>query len=208
MKEIIIAIVIGYLLGNIQASYLLGRLLKKGDIRTMGQGNAGASNAVESLGWKFGVAVGLIDILKGALSILLIKYLFDVNMNADGASLLYINGYAAILGHIYPFFMNFKGGKGTATLVGILLGMNPIYGLIGILFIVSTTLLTDYIVLGTAALTTYVVALTYLKDLGKVALIISILGALLSLFLHRKNYKRIRLGTETKLSLVLARKKK
>lgn len=208
MKEIIIAIVIGYLLGNIQASYLLGRLLKKGDIRTMGQGNAGASNAVESLGWKFGVAVGLIDILKGALSILLIKYLFDVKMNADGASLLYINGYAAILGHIYPFFMNFKGGKGTATLVGILLGMNPIYGLIGILFIVSTTLLTDYIVLGTAALTTYVVALTYLKDLGKVALIISILGALLSLFLHRKNYKRIRLGTETKLSQVLARKKK
>lgn len=208
MKEIIIAIVIGYLLGNIQASYLLGRLLKKGDIRTMGQGNAGASNAVESLGWKFGVAVGLIDILKGALSILLIKYLFDVKMNADGASLLYINGYAAILGHIYPFFMNFKGGKGTATLVGILLGMNPIYGLIGILFIVSTTLLTDYIVLGTAALTTYVVALTYLKDLGKVALIISILGALLSLFLHRKNYKRIRLSTETKLSQVLARKKK
>lgn len=208
MKEIIIAIVIGYLLGNIQASYLLGRLLKKGDIRTMGQGNAGASNAVESLGWKFGVAVGLIDILKGALSILLIKYLFDVKINADGASLLYINGYAAILGHIYPFFMNFKGGKGTATLVGILLGMNPIYGLIGILFIVSTTFLTDYIVLGTAALTTYVVALTYLKDLGKVALIISILGALLSLFLHRKNYKRIRLGTETKLSLVLARKKK
>lgn len=208
MKEIIIAIVIGYLLGNIQASYLLGRLLKKGDIRTMGQGNAGASNAVESLGWKFGVAVGLIDILKGALSILLIKYLFDVKINADGASLLYINGYAAILGHIYPFFMNFKGGKGTATLVGILLGMNPIYGLIGILFIVSTTFLTDYIVLGTAALTTYVVALTYLKDLGKVALIISILGALLSLFLHRKNYKRIRLGTETKLSQVLARKKK
>jgi glycerol-3-phosphate acyltransferase PlsY len=208
MKEIIIAIVIGYLLGNIQASYLLGRLLKKGDIRTMGQGNAGASNAVESLGWKFGVAVGLIDILKGALSILLIKYLFDVKINADGASLLYINGYAAILGHIYPFFMNFKGGKGTATLVGILLGMNPIYGLIGILFIVSTTLLTDYIVLGTAALTTYVVALTYLKDLGKVALIISILGALLSVFLHRKNYKRIRLGTETKLSQVLARKKK
>lgn len=208
MKEIIIAIVIGYLLGNIQASYLLGRLLKKGDIRTMGQGNAGASNAVESLGWKFGVAVGLIDILKGALSILLIKYLFDVKINADGASLLYINGYAAILGHIYPFFMNFKGGKGTATLVGILLGMNPIYGLIGILFIVSTTFLTDYIVLGTAALTTYVVALTYLKNLGKVAMIISILGALLSLFLHRKNYKRIRLGTETKLSQVLARKKK
>ncbi|SFN31329.1 glycerol-3-phosphate acyltransferase [Proteiniclasticum ruminis] len=208
MKEIIISAVIGYLLGNIQAAYILGKLIKKVDIRTMGQGNAGASNAVESLGWKFGVLVGIIDVLKGVVSILLIKLLFDVKLNPDGAFLLYLAGYTAILGHIYPFYMNFKGGKGTATLVGILLGLNPLYGLIGILFIVSTTLLTDYIVLGTAALTTYVVALTCLKDFGTGALVLSILGALLSMFLHRKNYRRIKLGTETRLSQVLHKKKK
>lgn len=208
MKEIIISAVVGYLLGNIQAAYILGKLIKKVDIRTMGQGNAGASNAVESLGWKFGVLVAIIDVLKGAVSILLIKMLFKVELNSEGAFLLYLAGYTAILGHIYPFYMNFKGGKGTATLIGILLGMNPLYGLIGILFIAATTFLTDYIVLGTAALTTYVVVLTYLKDLGPGALILSILGALLSMFLHRKNYKRIKLGTETRLSKVLGRKKK
>ena len=188
MKEIIISAVVRYLLGNIQAAYILGKLIKKVDIRTMGQGNAGASNAVESLGWKFGVLVAIIDVLKGAVSILLIKMLFKVELNSEGAFLLYLAGYTAILGHIYPFYMNFKGGKGTATLIGILLGMNPLYGLIGILFIAATTFLTDYIVLGTAALTTYVVVLTYLKDLGPGALILSILGALLSMFLHRKNY--------------------
>lgn len=208
MKEIIISAVVGYLLGNIQAAYILGKLIKKVDIRTMGQGNAGASNAVESLGWKFGVLVAIIDVLKGAVSILLIKMLFKVELNSEGAFLLYLAGYTAILGHIYPFYMNFKGGKGTATLIGILLGMNPLYGLIGILFIAATTFLTDYIVLGTAALTTYVVVLTYLKDLGPGALILSILGALLSMYLHRKNYKRIKLGTETRLSQVLGRKKK
>ena len=208
MKEIIISAVVGYLLGNIQAAYILGKLIKKVDIRTMGQGNAGASNAVESLGWKFGVLVAIIDVLKGAVSILLIKMLFKVELNSEGAFLLYLAGYTAILGHIYPFYMNFKGGKGTATLIGILLGMNPLYGLIGILFIAATTFLTDYIVLGTAALTTYVVVLTYLKDLGPGALILSILGALLRMFLHRKKYKRIKLGTETRLSQVLGRKKK
>lgn len=208
MKEIIISAVVGYLLGNIQVAYILGKLIKKVDIRTMGQGNAGASNAVESLGWKFGVLVGIIDVLKGAVSILIIKMLFKVELNSEGAFLLYLAGYTAILGHIYPFYMNFKGGKGTATLIGILLGMNPLYGLIGILFIAATTFLTDYIVLGTAALTTYVVVLTYLKDFGPGALILSILGALLSMFLHRKNYKRIKLGTETRLSQVLGRKKK
>lgn len=208
MKEILISAGIGYLLGNIQAAYILGKLIRKVDIRTMGQGNAGASNAVESLGWKFGVLVGVIDILKGVISILLVKLLFDVGLNPEGALLLYVNGYAAILGHIYPFYMNFKGGKGTATLVGVLLGLNPVYGLIGILFIASVTFLTDYIVLGTAALTAYVVALTYFKDLGAGALIISVLGALLSLYLHRKNYTRIREGKETKLSQVLNRKKK
>lgn len=208
MKEILISVVIGYLFGNIQTAYILGKLLKKVDIRTMGQGNAGASNAVESLGWKFGVLVGVVDILKGVLSILLIKLLYDAHFDSEGAFLLYMNGYAAILGHIYPFFMNFKGGKGTATLVGILLGMQPLYGLIGILFIASITLLTDYIVLGTVALTLYVIALTYIKGLGMGALVISVLGAFLSMFLHRKNYVRIRNGTETKLSQVLSRRKR
>ncbi len=205
MRDFIIAAVIGYLLGNIQTSYLLGRYVKKIDIRTLGQGNAGASNAVESLGWKFGAVVAIVDVLKGVVSILLIRQLFNAGFDAEGAPLLYIAGYSAVLGHIYPFFMNFKGGKGTATMIGILLGMNPVYGVMGILIIIITTFITDYIVVGTLALVIYITSMTFFRDLGLIPLVISILGGLLSIKLHLPNYRRIQEGSETKLSNVLKR---
>lgn len=207
MKDIIIVAIIGYLFGNIQSSYLLGRLIRKTDIRTLGQGNAGASNAVVSLGWKFGALVAFIDILKGVISILLVKRFFEAGFDSDGAVLLYVNGYSAILGHIYPFYMNFKGGKGTATLIGILLGINPLYGVISILIIAGVTFASDYIVIGTLALTLYVVFVTLFKDLGTIPLVISLLGAVLSLKLHIPNYRRILDGTETRLSEVLKKSK-
>lgn len=207
MRDFIIATVIGYLFGNIQTSYILGKYVKKIDIRTLGQGNAGASNAVESLGWKFGAVVAIVDVIKGVLAVLLVRQLFDAGFDAEGAPLLYIAGYSAVLGHIYPFFMNFKGGKGTATMIGVLLGLNPVYGLIGILVIISTTFITDYIAVGTLALVIYIAAMTFFKDLGLLPVAISVLGGLLSLKLHLPNYRRIQEGRETKLSNVLKRKK-
>lgn len=111
MIKILLSIIIGYLLGIIQASYLLSKAIKKVDIRTLGFGNAGMSNAVESLGWKFGLLVGFIDVGKGILSILLIKSLFQIDFNPSGSILLYLNAYSVILGHIYPFHMNFKGQR-------------------------------------------------------------------------------------------------
>lgn len=207
MRDFIIAAVIGYLLGNIQTSYILGKYVRKVDIRTLGQGNAGASNAVESLGWKFGAVVAIVDVLKGVAAVLLARQLFNAGFNAQGAPILYIAGYSAVLGHIYPFFMNFKGGKGTATMIGILLGMNPLYGLIGILIIIATTFITDYIAVGTLALVFYISAMTFFKDMGLLPIIISVLGGLLSLKLHLPNYRRIQEGRETKLSAVLKRDK-
>lgn len=202
-----LAALIGYLLGNIQAGYLLGKLLKKVDIRTLGQGNAGASNAVESLGWKFGVLVALIDILKGVAAILLVKFMFSVGFNKEGALLLYTAGYFAILGHIYPFYMKFKGGKGTATLIGILLGMNPVYGIIAMFILAGVTFATDYIAIGTLSLLFYVLFMTIFKDLGLWPVMITIAGGLLSIWLHLPNFRRIQNGQETKLSTVLHRKK-
>lgn len=202
-----LAALIGYLLGNIQAGYLLGKLLKKVDIRTLGQGNAGASNAVESLGWKFGVLVALIDILKGVAAILLVKFMFSVGFNKEGALLLYTAGYFAILGHIYPFYMKFKGGKGTATLIGILLGMNPIYGIIAMFILAGVTFATDYIVIGTLSLLFYVLFMTIFKDLGLWPVMITIAGGLLSIWLHLPNFRRIQNGQETRLSKVLHRNK-
>jgi len=206
MQDYIVVVILGYLLGNFQASYIFGKLIKKVDIRTLGHGNAGASNAVESLGWKFGVLVAVLDVLKGVVSILLVKHFYKVGFDPDGALLLYVNGYSVILGHIFPFYMGFKGGKGTATLLGIMLGMHPWVGLIGIGIIILVTFLTDYVAIGTLALTLYVIFTTIFRDFGPGPIIISILGALLSLKLHLINYKRISLGTEGRLSLVLKKK--
>ncbi len=203
MRDYIIVIILGYLLGNIQAAYLLGKTIKKVDIRTLGHGNAGASNAVESLGKKFGFAVLLIDMLKGIVSILLVKVIFNVGFDSEGALLLYLNGYSVILGHIFPFYMNFKGGKGTATMAGILLGLNIWLGLLGMLIVTVAAIVSDYIVIGTLALTIYIIGLTVFFELGFGPILISIFGALLSLKLHLPNYKRISLGTEGKVSRVL-----
>lgn len=206
MREILLVVVAGYLMGNLQAAYLLGKWLKKVDIRTLGHGNAGASNAVESLGWKFGVAVGVLDVLKGVLSIWWVKWYFEVGFDAAGALLLYLNGYSVILGHIFPFYMNFKGGKGTATLIGVLLGFHPWLGLLGMLIILVVTWVTDYIAIGTLALTLFVVVMTAFKGLGTGPVIISLLGMALSMKLHWMNYKRIQAGTESRLSKVRKRK--
>lgn len=207
MDKILLSIIFGYCLGNIQASYLLAKSIKKVDIRTLGFGNAGMSNAVESLGWKFGLLVGFIDVGKGILSVLIIKFLFKIDFNPDGALLLYLNAYSVILGHIYPFHMNFKGGKGTAALIGVLIGLNPLYGIIGILIIIVVTVITDYVTIGTVALTLYVIGLTLYFKMGIIPLLISISGSLLSLYYHLPNYRRILNHTEGRLSKVLKKAK-
>jgi acyl phosphate:glycerol-3-phosphate acyltransferase len=166
MQDIIIVIALGYLLGNFQTSYILGKLIKKVDIRTLGRGNAGASNSVESFGWKFGVVVAFLDAFKGLLAILLVKQLFNVELDLQGATLLYLVGYAAILGHIFPFFMNFKGGKGTATLVGMMVGLHPLFGTIGIAIIILLTVISDYVAIGTVGLLLWMIAITIYFDIG------------------------------------------
>lgn len=207
MGKIIWVVLIGYFLGTIQPAYILGKTIRKVDIRTLGYGNSGASNATQSLGIKFGIAVALIDILKGVVSILIVRSLYNLDFNTTGALLIYLNGYAVILGHIFPFYMKFKGGKGTASLVGILLGMNVYVGIIGMLTILVATLVTDYIVLGTLALTIYVIGMTIYFELGLGAIAIALMGTLLSIWLHLPNYRRIKEGTESKVSSVIPFKK-
>jgi acyl phosphate:glycerol-3-phosphate acyltransferase len=207
MQDAFLIIVLGYLLGNFQTSYILGKLIKKVDIRTLGRGNAGASNAVESLGWKFGVIVAFFDAFKGLLAILLVRHFFNVTLDAQGAPLLYLAGYSAVLGHIFPFFMRFKGGKGTATLVGLMIGLNPVFGVLGIAIIVAITFITDYVAIGTVGLLVWMIAGTIFFNVGPYPLILAILGSLLSIYLHLPNFKRIKNNDEGRLSLVLKRKK-
>lgn len=207
MMNYFIVAFIGYVFGCLQFSYILGKTLRNVDIRTLGYGNAGASNAVISLGWKYGIAVALLDILKSIVSILIVKGLFKNVVNIEQLNFyLYLNGFFVIVGHNHPFFMKFKGGKGTASLVGMLIAINIPMALLGILIIIIVTIATDYIALGTIALVIYfIIATVYLK-LGTGAIIISIAIAMMSVFNHLKNIKRIINKEENGLRKAMKRK--
>jgi len=207
VQDLLIVSLIGYLFGNIQAAYILTKYIKKVDIRSYGHGNAGASNVAESFGMKFGLLVAIIDILKAVLSILLIKQLYAITMETN-PTLLYLNGFGVILGHVFPFYMNFKGGKGTASLIGVLLGLDVYLGLAGIFVIVSATILTDRVALGTFCLTLFWAILTIYFRLGWIPILVSLLMFILSFKLHLPNYRRIMNNTEGRLSTVLKKKVK
>lgn len=207
MQDILIVCLIGYLFGNIQAAYLITKYFKKADIRSFGYGNAGASNVVESFGMKFGLLVALIDISKAISSILLIKILYSITLDSN-PTLLYLNGFSVVLGHVFPFHMNFKGGKGTASLIGILFGLNFIYGFLGLFIIILGTFITDRVALSTIGLTLYWIFLTHTLKLGWMPTLISVLMFILSFYLHLPNYKRILNNTEGRLSHVLKKKAK
>jgi len=187
--NLILAIVIGYLSGCIQSSYLLGKIFKKIDIRKFGTTNAGTSNAILVLGWKYGVIVCLLDILKGTLAIILVKY-FLGNTNEINL-VMYICGASVILGHTFPFYMKFKGGKGTASLIGMLLAIDWRMALIGLLSLVIVTLISNYIAIGTLALLLSFFICTMAFRFGVGPIIISIFLSLLSVYKHSPNIKRI-----------------
>ena len=138
-----IASLLGYLLGCSNLAYYISRAAKK-DIRQSGTGNLGASNATVLFGWKAGVSVALHDIGKAVLAVILAKALFPDLENAGAAA-----GVAAVLGHIFPFYLKFKGGKGTASFLGLTLALNWKLALAVIAILVLATILTDYIVIGT-----------------------------------------------------------
>lgn len=134
---------LGYLLGCSNLAYYISRASKR-DIRKSGTGNLGASNATILFGWRAGLLVGLHDIAKAILAVILARMLFPDLEYAGAAA-----GVAAVLGHIFPFYLRFKGGKGTASFWGMTLALNWKLALaVGILLILAT-ILTDYLVVGT-----------------------------------------------------------
>ena len=138
-------ILIGYLLGCFQASYFISKYFHGFDIRNKGTGNAGASNIVATLGWKSGFITASIDVIKASIAVWIVAYLFTNYPNL--LFLKYLAGCSAVIGHIYPLFMNFKGGKGFASFMGLLFGIDPIMGLSCMAFSMFLTLVTDYVAL-------------------------------------------------------------
>jgi len=198
----LLAIIIGYLLGNINASYILGKVFKGIDIREKGTSNAGASNAVIVMGWKFGVATFLIDALKAAVAMWIVKYI--TNGNTDLAVLA---GVMAMVGHIYPVFLKFKGGKGIASILGIMVGLNGFIALVLYITIVLGTVISNYLIFGEFLILILFPVAVYLLGYSNFAVALIILACLLSTYKLRENIIRTFKGTEQTLSSVLFKKK-
>lgn len=208
MKSYLIIIIIGYLFGCLQWSYFISKGIFKTDIRSLGGGNAGASNTVVSLGWKWGVLVALLDILKAIASIAIVRYLFKLAIIEGNILHLYLNGLFVILGHDYPFFMGFKGGKGTASLLGMTMAIDYRLGALGFLVILLVTVLTDYIALGTLSLVTFFILGTIYLKFGFIPVIITIIIASLSFYHHIPNLKAIKNKEEKGLREALRKRSK
>ncbi len=204
----VIAALISYLLGTIHPSYLLAKRLKKIDIRECGSKNAGTSNATIVLGLKFGILTALIDVLKGTFAVLITGWIFGT----DNTLLLYVSGLFAVLGHMFPFYMKGRGGKGLATIMGVAIALNFYLAVAMFAVLVLGTALTDYIVVGTVAVC-IVFAVHAIATYGFTYphLIVTLVACLISfgiLYKHRVNYGRIYRKEEIKVSTSLHRKNK
>jgi glycerol-3-phosphate acyltransferase PlsY len=201
--QVAMAALIGYIFGCFQTAYIVGRVVKKIDIRTQGSNNAGASNVTMVLGWKYGAITAFADIFKAALAVIAVGYIYP-----DSKELAFIAGACAVVGHIFPFFLKFKGGKGAASLVGMLLAIDIKIAVIAILTIVVITLIIDYIALGSIGMFTVLPISTYAFNYPVICTLIGIGLALLCLYKHQINIKRIMKKEETGLRKVVKKDKK
>ena len=205
MLVYIIVAVIAYLLGSISFSVIISKKMAGFDVREKGSGNAGTTNVLRSVGKKAAVITLILDVLKGVLAVL-VAYIAGniVKEGVDKALLIQIAGLLVIVGHTFPIFFGFKGGKGIATALGVLLITNWNIGLICLVFALVLMALTKMVSLGSisAAILFPVLILfmphtAYLVDGNYI--IYSILIAVLVVFNHRANVKRLFSGTENKL---------
>ena len=197
---------ISYLIGSINFSVLISKRVAGFDVRQKGSGNAGTTNMLRSVG-KGAAAITLVcDILKGVVAVV-IAFLIGLIAKNEAALLVQIAGIAVVIGHTFPVFFEFKGGKGVATALGVLICINWKVGLICLIFAIIMMAVTRMVSVGSCTAAVLYPILTLFgvqKDFFIVKegsyLIFSLLLALLIIFNHRENIKRILAGKENKLS--------
>ena len=196
MAALIIKIILSYLLGSISGSLLLGRL-KKVDIRGQGSGNAGGTNAFRTQGLVFAIGVVLIDVGKGFLAAWWIPSMDfgGSELAIDPALLVMVCGFAAVLGHCFPIWHGFRGGKGAATVVGALIVIEPWLLLPVLITWLVTLVMTGYVGLSTVFAGFSLVPAAWFMN-NPLLMVFSIAVALFLLFTHRGNMRKLRDGTE------------
>lgn len=200
---IVSLIIAAYLIGSIPTAVWWGKRYYGIDVREFGSGNAGATNTFRVLGKKAGIPVLAIDILKGTLAVLLVhlsSYVYDSNQYVTLELGL---GIAALVGHVFPIFAGFRGGKGVATILGIVICITPLTSLMVLAVFLIVLLATRYVSLSsmTAGLSFPFFLNIILKNQNQTLLIFSLFVAALLLVTHKKNISRLLKRQETKVNL-------
>lgn len=203
----IIMLISAYLVGSIPFGLIVGKF-RKIDLREHGSHNIGATNASRTLGPIFGLLVFLLDLLKGALFVFITKKLIETNsplFELKIHPLFY--GLAAVLGHIYPIFLKFKGGKGISTIGGVLLAYNYLFLLVAILFFFIVVLITKYVSLGsTSCVLALFLSYFLFSPNDYYMLVFCIIVSTLAIIKHIPNYKRLINNCENKTFLIKRKK--
>lgn len=191
VMQIILFIVIAYLIGSISPALLVGKIFYNTDIRTMGSGNLGTTNTFRCLGKKAGVIVFVLDISKGIIATMLPSFVLG------RVEYLSIFGAFAMIGHVYPIFANFKGGKAVATGSGVFIFLYPTLSLILVAIFFSTLFITGYVSLGSIliCLTSIVYLSIFESGIDKWIMIVM---CIFVIYMHKSNIKRLLNGTENK----------
>ena len=207
MATYIIVAIIAYLLGSISFSVIISKKMAGFDVREKGSGNAGTTNVLRAVGKKAAIITLICDILKGVVAILIAVLAGNIIKGLDNSLLVQLAGVFVILGHTFPVFFKFKGGKGVATSLGVLLMTNWQIGLICLVFAIILIALTRMVSVGSivAAILFPVLVIfisqNYIVPSSNFSYVIySVIIAVFVIFNHRENIKRIFNGTENKIS--------
>ena len=204
MIECAVMAIIAYLIGSVNFSIILSKKMAGFDVREKGSGNAGTTNMLRSVGKKAAAITLVCDILKGVIAILIALLIGKIVDGSNGALLVQIAGIFVILGHTFPIFFKFKGGKGVATSLGVLIMSNWQIGLICLVFALILIALTQMVSVGSIAAAILYPVLTLFIPQNYIVpgsyLIYSIILAVIIVFNHRENVKRLLSGTENRIS--------
>ncbi len=196
-------LILSYLIGSIPFSIIAGKLLKGIDVREFGSGNAGATNTFRVLGKKAGIPVLLLDVFKGYIAVNLVWYTSYVPFSEIYINLQLTFGIAAVLGHVFPIYVGFRGGKGVATLLGFMLALFPQAAIISIVIFILTLLFSKYVSLSSIfAGLFFPFGVYYLSHtVVPTMMIFAVFVPILLIATHQRNIERIIRGDENKVSL-------
>jgi acyl phosphate:glycerol-3-phosphate acyltransferase len=200
--ETILFILLAYLTGAFPSAVWVGKTFYKIDVREFGSGNAGATNTFRVLGKKAGIPVLIMDIFKGWLSVNYFYFLTEIPTSIEGQfEVRLVFGIAAVIGHLFPVYTGFRGGKGIATLLGLLIGLHPLAALFSIVVFILVFVFSKYVSLGSilASVSFPIFIILVLGSDNSSLNLFAVFVPILSLITHQKNIERLVRGEETKI---------